>query len=142
MATKRRFTDDTNGARPNRNSKDAGRSVPFGEMRFVRIELTEAEKKDFRALMEAEEFGWDFIDECIKAGYKVTFNLDKNGGGVLASVRCETTGLRDAGLILTGRGSTAAIALAVAEYKNGYLADDDGWLAAETRRTSDSDDVA
>lgn len=139
--TKRRFTDDTDGQRNSRSSKDIGQQIPFNQMRFVRIELTEAEKQDFRALLAASEFSWAFLDKCIEAGYKVTFSRDKDNRGVLCSIRCETTGLLDSGLILTGRGGTVSTALAVAEYKTNYLADENGWLAAETRRGGSYDDV-
>lgn len=139
--TKRRFTDDTDGNRNNRRNTHTNGRIPFSEMRFVRIELTEAEKQEFKSLLAAEEFSGDFLDQCIKAGYKVTFDRDKNGGGVLCSVRCETTELLDSGLILTGRGKTAAVALAVCEYKSNYLADENGWASAETRRGSSYDDV-
>lgn len=138
---KRRFTDDTNGARAKSNSKDVGQSIPFAQMRFVRIEVTEAEKEEFRTLLESEEFSGGFLDQCIEAGYKVTFSKDKNGRGTLCSVRAETTELLDAGLILTGRGKSSAVALAMCEYKSNYLADENGWLAAETRRGGFYDDV-
>jgi hypothetical protein len=138
---KRRFTDDTNGGRAKDKRTDGDGTIPFSEMRFVRIELTEAEKEEFRALMANEEFTSDFLDKAVRAGYKVSFSLDKNGGGVLCSIRAESRGLLDAGLILTGRGKTIAVAVAVCEYKSNYLADENGWLAAETRRGGSFDDV-
>lgn len=138
---KRRFTDDTNGARPASNRKDVSGTIPYGEMRFVRIELTEAEKQEFRALLAAEEFSPDFTDRVLTAGYKVGLSVDKNGGGFLCSIRAEARELLDAGLILTGRGKTVAIAVAVCEYKSTYLADENGWLEAEIRRGGSYDDV-
>lgn len=138
---KRRFTDDTNGGKRDDNRKDNSGTVPYGQMRFVRIELTEAEKQEFRALLAAQEFSWDFVDRVLLAGYKVTHSVDKNGGGFLCSIRAESTELLDAGLILTGRGKTVATAIAVCEYKFTYLAGDDGWLAAEVRRGGSYDDV-
>jgi len=139
--SKRRFTDDTAGGKRTDNRKDSGGTIPYTEMRFVRIELTETEKQDFRSLMAAEEFSGDFIDRVLLAGYKVTLSPDKNGGGFLCSIRAENRELLDAGLILTGRGKTVATAVAVCEYKSNYLADENGWLAAETRRGGSFDDV-
>jgi len=138
---KRRFTDDTNGGKLKNNRKDSGGNVPYSEMRFVRIELTEAEKQEFKALLAAAEFSGDFLDRVLVAGYKVTLGVDKNGGGFLCSIRAEDRELLDAGLILTGRGKTTTIAVAVCEYKSNYLADEHGWLEAETRRGGSHDDV-
>jgi len=138
---KRRFTDDTDGrSNDDRRSKRGG-TVPFSEMRFVNLELSEKEKEEFRALLAADEFTGEFLDTCIKAGYKITYSADKNGGGVLCSIRCEAAGLLDSGLILTGRGKSARIALAVCEYKSAYLSDENGWAAAENARGRSQDDI-
>jgi len=138
---KRRFTDDTDGGRAKSKRAGSDGTIPFSEMRFVRLELSEAEKQDFRSLLAAEEFTSDFLDRVIRAGYKVSLGIDKNGGGFLCSIRAESRDLLDAGLILTGRGKTIATAVAVCEYKSNYLADENGWAAAETRRGGSFDDV-
>lgn len=138
---KRRFTDDTNGGRNSGRSRDVPERYSFSEMRFVRIELSEAEKGEFRQLLEAGEFNAGFLDECVSAGYYITIGKDKNGGGVLCCVRAEYKAMLDGGLILSGRGKDVFTASAVCEYKATYLADENGWLAAETRRGGSYSDI-
>lgn len=138
---KRRFTDDTNGGRKRASNGGTRERYSFAEMRFVRIELTEQEKQEFKQLLAANEFEPGFLDTCVKAHYNITFSQDKQGNGVLCSIRAEFKEMLDGGLILTGRGSSALTALAVCEYKSNYLADEDGWAAAEIRRGGSYDDI-
>lgn len=137
----RRFTDDTNGGKRQGTGTGDRERYSFHQMRFVRLELTEEEKQEFKSLLESEEFSWDFLNTCIEAGYGVSFGKDKRGGGHICTIRAEYKDMLDGGLNLSGRGKTAFIALAVCEYKSTYLADETGWLAAETRRGGSYDDV-
>lgn len=138
---KRRFTDDTDG---NRNPRRVGTSderYTYSDMRFVRIELNEVEKAEFKSLMAADEFSTKFLDRCLDAGYNVTIGRDKRGNGILCCIRAELKDMLDGGLILSGRGKDATTAIYVCEYKATYLADEAGWLAAETRRGGSYSDI-
>jgi len=138
---KRRFTSDTDGGKAAPRNSGGSERYSFAEMRFVRIELTESEKEEFRALLAAGEFDSGFLDLCIDANYSITINRDKNGGGVLVSIRAEHKNMLDGGLILSGRGKDVPTAVAVCEFKSTYLADENGWLAAETRRGGSASDI-
>lgn len=138
---KRRFDGNRNEIGGTRRAGNSSERYTYNEMRFVRIELTEEEKEEFRTLLAADEFHAAFLDTCLAAGYNVTVGTDKRGGGVLCCIRAELKELLDGGLILSGRGKDFLTALAVCEYKATYLADENGWLEAEVRRGGSYSDI-
>lgn len=121
--------------------KGGSGKLSFDQYRFVRIELTEAEKVEFRSQLASGEFDGLDVDDWIERGNKLTLAGDKKGGGVLASLSQQNVSHPDAGLILTGRGGTVTIALAVLAYKDRHLAGDDGWKACEAQRGGSYDDI-
>lgn len=123
------------GAKPKRTKVD------FSQFRFVRIEINEAEKQQFRALLESGEFDPIPLDEWLDRGYKLSISNDSQGSGILASITSVNSDAHDAGLVLTGRGRDAITALAVLCYKDRYLAGEEGWLACESRRGGQYSDI-
>jgi len=123
-----------------KHSSPAGR-VAFADMRFVRIELLESEKDEFRALLDSGEFETVSIDNFIERGYKVTYTRDTRGGGALCTVSAGDADHPNAGLMLTGRGRDATVALAVVAFKDIYLCPDGLWRAAEDSRGGSYSDI-
>jgi len=103
--------------------------------------VPEEEKAEFKSLMAADEFHPSFLDKCLAEGYDVTIGRDKRGNGILCCIRAELKELLDGGLILSGRGKDVLTAIAVCEYKATYLADENGWGEAETRRGGSYSDI-
>jgi len=122
--------------------RDLPTKIPFGDMRFARIELTEHEKAEFRALYDNEEFNPNFLSTLTTEGYAVKFSADAKGNGKLCSVSYSVTGHPNSGWTLTGRASSDFKALAMVEFKHVYLCADDPWSAVQDRRGGGYDDIA
>lgn len=120
--------------------KKAGK-VGYSDFRFVRIELLDKEKEEFRSLLAAGEFDHVSVDDFIQEGYKVTFVGQDGGNTALCSISQPNDNHHNAGLILTGRGRDSATAVRVCYYKDKYLCDDGLWREAEARRGGQYDDV-
>lgn len=135
------YPSKANKRREKAESKVALAKVPFASYRFVRIEFTEAEKVRFRELYAGGEFGEPPIDHWLDSGYKLSLSKDAKSGSVIASLTGQYSDMLNAGLVLTGRGGAAAVALAALEFKDSYLADETGWGAAEALRGGSYDDV-
>lgn len=116
--------------------------IPYGEMRFIAIELTSEEKDEFRALLAAGDIEPLDVTGYVTAGYEVTYKRDKAGGGVLLSLRAPLYELDNGGGIVTGRGGDAETALAVLSYKVQYLIGDRLWSEAEHERRGNAADIA
>lgn len=116
--------------------------VPFSSIRFVRIELSETERAEFKSLVESGEFEHLPLDVWCETGYKLSVSRDPNGNGCLATLTGQYTNMPNAGLVLSGRGRDAATAMAVLEFKDRYLCDDGGWSEAETARGGGYTDIA
>lgn len=123
-----------------RDKRKSGK-VAFGEQRFVRIEPTAAEKEEFRALRDAGEFDDLDVDGWLEAGYKLSINREERGGGRIATLTGQFTDMLNAGLVLSARGSSAALALAFLDFKDRYLCGEAGWKAAEDLRGGSYDDI-
>lgn len=126
--------------RGKRKSKESGK-VPFGDIRFVRIELLEHEKQEFRSLLAAGEFSELSADDFLESGYKVTFSNDPRSEGVICSVTALQAEHPNGGLVLTGRGRDSFTAMAAASFKDRYLCPDGLWRAAEDQRGGSYDDI-
>lgn len=141
MAGKKRNTyDDTDGS-SHKPAANRPVKVPFSDYRFVRIELTEAEKNEFRSQLATGEFDeFDPSDWC-KSGYKLTFSFDDSHNTFIATLTAQYKNMPNSGLVLTGRGGSIPTALAVLQFKHVYLAGDDGWSAAEAARGGSYSDI-
>lgn len=141
MAKKSRNYDANHGERTRDVRANRPIKVGFADFRFVRVELTEAEKAEFRALLTGGEFDVIDFDGWVRDGYKLSLTYDEQHSSFIATLTAQYRDMPNAGLVLTGRGKTVAAALAVLEFKDRYLAGDDGWAAAEQRRGGSYDDV-
>lgn len=121
--------------------RDLPSKIPFGDMRFARIELTDAEKDEFRTLYGNEEFDPAFLSRLTDEGYSVKFVSDAKGGGKMCSVSFNVTGHPNSGWTLTGRASSDFKALAMVEFKHIYLCAGDPWSAVQDRRGGGYDDI-
>lgn len=123
-------------ATPNRPVK-----VSFSEFRFVRIELSESEKNEFRAMLAAGEYDELAFDDLLREGYKHTRSFDDTHNTYISTLTAQYKDMPDSGLVLTARGSSTAVADALLRHKHGYICGDDGWAAAETARGGSYDDI-
>lgn len=138
-----------NKAKSHRSSSTTGKSrdvspkrkLGFGDYRFVRIELLTSEKDQFKADVEAGDWTAPDMDEYLGKGYTLKFSSDPRGSGRLCTITCTDVESGDAGLQLTGRGSTAAAAYSVAAYKDFVICGDRSWLEAEHERGGSYDDI-
>lgn len=137
---KRDRTNDTDGRHKSVKSNRPIK-VPFAEFRFVRIELTEPEKDEFRKLRDSGEFDTVDVDHWAKQGYKLSVSYDDQHNSIIVSLTAQYRDMDNSGLILTGRGASYASALGVLEYKDKYLCGDVGWLAAESGRGGSYGDI-
>lgn len=117
------------------------KKIQFGTARFARIELSDAEKEDYRALLDAGEFSVEVIQDWLDMGYKLSFSKDERGGGVVAVLTPIFQDVENAGLQLSGRAGHWANAVAVLEYKDRYVAGEDGWMACEVSRGGGYSDI-
>lgn len=138
---------DKNEARNHTTKQPKGKSsgnpakIPFGDMRFARIELTEQEKAEFRSLYDNGEFDPSFLSTLTDQGYTVKFGSDAKGSGKQCSVSFAVTGHPNSGWTLTGRASDDFKALAMVEFKHVYLCAGDPWQAIQDRRGGGYDDI-
>ena len=115
--------------------------VPFGSARFARIELSEAEKEDFRALRAGGEFDLTVVGVWLDMGYKLSLSRDERGGGMVAVLTPLFLDVENAGLQLSARAGDWAGAVDVLEYKDRYVAGEDGWAACENIRNGSHSDI-
>ena len=127
---------------PKKTTGGKREKVPFGSARFARIELVEAEKEDFRTLRAGGEFDNPPVQHWLDMGYKLTLSADENGGGVVAVLTPLFMDVENAGLQLSARAATWDGALQVMEYKDFYVAGEDGWAACEQARGGTHSDIA
>ncbi len=115
--------------------------VAFSDYRFVRIEFTEAEKAEFRSLLASGEFDSSNRDDWYREGYKLSVSWDVTHNTFVASLTGQYRDQQNAGLVLTARGNSEAIALAALEFKHLYLCSDGLWSAAEDSRGGSYSDI-
>ena len=137
---KEKKNDRGNATAREKERKNA--KVPYADFRFVRLELTEPEKDNFRSLLGSGEFESLSPDDFLPDGYKVSFTSGDNEASVICSISQPFATHHNHGLILTGRGRDSATALAVCAYKHLYLCEDTLWREAEQRRGGSYSDIA
>lgn len=115
--------------------------VPFDRMQFVRIELSESDKRAFKEYLAQDESYTLDVDTCLRLGYEFSVKLDSDGVGVLASLRSPFTDGENSGYVLTGRGGSATRAIQVLAFKLDYLIAGRSWEEASNSRRSDYDDI-
>lgn len=115
--------------------------VPFAQFRFVRIELDEAEKTEFREMYSAGEYDRLEFDGLLREGYKLTVSYDVTHSTFIASLSGVYKDMPNAGLVLTGRGNSEAVARAVLMHKHSYVCSDELWTAIENSRGGSYSDI-
>lgn len=135
--------EDKNGkSRP--THKDRGRSagkVSFGDYGFARIELSAEDRERFGVWTEEQGVDGGAIDYLLEDGCKVSFSTDKHGGGVICSASQPDPKHENAGLVLTGRGGTAIVALAVLVYKDMVICGGESWRQGESEHGGGQPDI-
>jgi len=116
------------------SSKTRG-TASFGDYEFCRIELSAEDRESFSAWAEDSRIDTEAIDYLLAEGCKVSFSVDPNGGGIICSASQPILAHPNGGLILTGRGSTASIALAVLLYKDQVICKELEWARGAHERT-------
>lgn len=124
-----------------RESDRANLKVPFSDFRFVRIELLEGEKEQFRSLMESGEFTDVDVDGWLLEGYSLKHTYDPQNKTFVCSLSQPYAEHPNGGLVLTGRGRDTATALSVVAFKHFYLCEDTLWREAESRRGGSYSDI-
>lgn len=122
------------------DSNTGGKSGKFN-FRFVRIELSQDNKQEFKSLVDSGEFDSISIDDYTKLGYKVSFTIQDDGKTTLCSISCGLEHDPNYQRILTGRGGNSIIALRVAAYKDIYLCEDGVWATGELASMDTTPDI-
>lgn len=116
--------------------------IAFNDYRFVKLDLSNDEKVDFRGQLESGDFEHIDAGYFLSQGYSVKLSPQDDGKTVLCTVVCSDSTHHNAGLLLTGRANDAATAIRVAAYKDGVICDNGNWLAAEYTRRGGPYDIA
>lgn len=112
--------------------KTATKAPRFNDAQFVRYELSKEEKTRLKGEFAPTAEVGHIMHAFCEAGYKVTFKWDNYSNCYACFVQRADDGERNAGLILTGRGSLPLSALVEAAFKHGVLFDGD-WPVPMTR---------
>lgn len=105
---------------PRRKSESAARTQGQSSVEFVRRELTEAEKPEFRAWRDDIDTVVGELDRMLESGYKVSLKHDVYNGAYAAFIFADDDS-DNAGYCLTGRGGNTYRALSEAVYKHAVL---------------------
>lgn len=107
------------------NSKD---SADWQKYEFVNLNLTEAEKEDFKKqyATESDKF-LRGIDELLQAGYKLSVTWDKDNKCAIASLTCREPQDPNFNYVLTARSGDMWEAQSLVMYKHLYVCDDGDW---------------
>jgi len=112
----------------------------WNEARFVQLELTDEQAKSLKATQVSADEIFAQMEKMIDDGYKFTIKFDGYGDCIGAWCQAATPDGPNSGIILTGRGSSAAKALKQLLYKHHVLLDGDWSVAAERRAPTVLDD--
>lgn len=115
--------------------------VSFSEFRFVRIELTAAEKDEFRGMLASGEYDNLDFTPLLREGYKLSVSYDLTHSTVVASITAQYKDMLNAGLVLSARAGSEPAARAMLLHKHSYICGDDGWAASESSRGGSYDDI-
>lgn len=127
------FRDRVDGA--------AGKKVPYrGESVFVNYTLEASDKQRLKAQIWSEVDYESCTLRLIEEGYGITLGADEYSGGFMCVLRPKYADNRNAGYLLSGRGSTPLKALKQCAFIHGVVFEGD-WAAHYTsRRSPDIDD--
>ena len=100
-----------------------GRAVRFNDNEFVQRELTADEKKACKQFVPTQEEMEAALDHLCEAGYRISLKWDDYSSSQAAYIQHPDLKHENAGLVLSGRGSTPLRALRQAMYKHFVLFD-------------------
>lgn len=126
-------------ARAGDNSKP--RALAFSELRFVNLDLSPAEKEEFRNLLADGRFDAVPFNDWLANDFSFKLSLSKDKRSVVATLTCSNSEHVCGGGILSAFGGDAATAIAVLRYKDEVLSDENGWFAAEANRGKHTPDI-
>lgn len=106
----------------------------FNDFRFVRLDLTEAEKADLRSTMARYELSATDLEALRRDGYSLRISSDRDSDTALVSLSQPNGRHPNAGLILTARGRNTATALASLAYKLFIVIGERAWADVEAER--------
>jgi len=124
----------------NSTSVSKPKTPRFNETVFISFPLSEEQKQEIKRVT----FNLDDVDSAIirlcEENYKVSFSFDEYSSAYAVFITPKGDKHRNAGFILTGRGSSPHKALKQAYYVHTSLFDGDwsGWK--DERRNADLDD--
>jgi len=91
--------------------------VPFSDFVFITIDLTTEEKDDFKLWVADIDPIERVLRDLVTDGCKLSFSTGDNGNTAICSLSITDADDVNAGGVITARGKTADIALAVLLYK-------------------------
>jgi len=128
--------------KPSKRGSGTGRpgKVPrFDQSRFVQYELDEAEAAQCKAWVLSEEDAWNGVLSMVDEGYSISLKYDTYSSSYACFVQVRGDDAHiNAGLILTGRGSSPYKAVKQALFKSSAIGP--SWLEHAERRSQTPDD--
>lgn len=121
----------------NNGEKQSGQGqTPWKPARFVRCELTDAEKAHCKAQAWKPDEVFSVLGDILTEGYKVTVVWEKANECYGAWLICTLEEHRHSGFILSARGPSLLAAMAVLMYKH-FTKLDAQWPTEETQGPRD-----
>lgn len=112
----------------------------FEQASFINRELTTSEAQACKGWLFAEDQAFSSMLELCDTGYKITFRADDYNGGYACWILPSKDDPYNAGLILTGRGSSSYKAFKQAYYKHAVLFDEQWPRDGDQRGDTEIDD--
>lgn len=126
---KRNSQGDFIGGSKKAATKKPDLSPAYGNFSFIEYSLTKEDKDKLQLLIADGKIDEWLVFDVVESGYKFSLNCDKKSGAYLAAFSCNTADAPNYGLILTGRGRTAASATIALLYRHIHLCPNGEWAA-------------
>lgn len=110
-----------------------------GQDTFVNYDLTKDEQAQCKGWTLTLELLDNLVLGMVEQGYNITLNYDTRNSSYGCFIKCREAGMVNAGLILTGRGSTPLKAFKQAMFKHTAVYDGT-WGAYDTQNGNGLDD--
>lgn len=104
------------------------------EFRFVQHSLSTAQQEDIQGYLDAGEWSFQDVVDCVQRGYAFKLSPDTHGGGYRAHLIDTDEKSADYNSCLTGRGSAPIDAIYALLYRHLVLAPE-GWGVLDDNRT-------
>lgn len=113
----------------------------YRDYRFVRLELSEQERRDVSDWELSDESLDAWLDELLSAGYSLKLSRGDDGKTIHATISCDNPDEPNAGLRLSGFGRSRAAALRSCAYKDTVICEYRTWREAESERGGQYRDI-